>query len=308
MENYVKNLNSKNRNSKASMIGVFTTHYGDEAVASALVAAEKNAKTTEAANTIKQLRKDQLSAWLTSKVSIDDVFHLLKFRDDGYAVLASSKMEVLDDYMRLFNREKSGHETLLDVLTKGYVGEGYLTKVLERGKKDASTSELATALENALFNKWSVENLRSEDVLKKLGLGRDMKKVLFDSNRDILTRYISMYNAKNAESMTSLIQTLSTHYGDGIVAGTLVIASWDKNTETLARQLRSDQLTEWLTSQTSVAEVFPRLKLGDDRYPDLIDPKVEVLDDYIKLFNREKSGQETCSMPLQRASVETTFF
>ncbi|KAI9982412.1 hypothetical protein PInf_008355 [Phytophthora infestans] len=114
-------------------------------------------------------------------------------------------MEVLDDYMRLFNREKSGHETLLDVLTKGYVGEGYLTKVLERGKKDASTSELATALENALFNKWSVENLRSEDVLKKLGLGRDMKKVLFDSNRDILTRYISMYNAKNAESKTSLI-------------------------------------------------------------------------------------------------------
>ncbi|KAG2786267.1 hypothetical protein JG687_00006658 [Phytophthora cactorum] len=107
MKNYVQELNTINRNNKLSVIGIFTTHYGDDAVAKALVTMQSKVKTEEAANTIKQLRSDQLSAWLNSGKSVDDVFTLLKLHKNGHPALASPKMEVLDGYMKLVIRAQS---------------------------------------------------------------------------------------------------------------------------------------------------------------------------------------------------------
>ncbi|ETM39432.1 hypothetical protein L914_14421, partial [Phytophthora nicotianae] len=41
LEKYVNELNTKTRNNKVSVIGIFTTHYGDDAVARALVTAQR---------------------------------------------------------------------------------------------------------------------------------------------------------------------------------------------------------------------------------------------------------------------------
>ncbi|KAG3045465.1 hypothetical protein PI125_g27097 [Phytophthora idaei] len=182
MKNYVQEVNTINRNNKLSVIGIFTTHYGDDAVAKALVTMQSKVKTEEAANTIKQLRSDQLSAWLNSGKSVDDVFTLLKLRKNGHLALASPKMEALDDYMKLVIRTNSGDETLLQTLTKGFGGEEKLATLLVRAKEDSSTKELATALQNALVNKGLMGNVQPVSVFKKLRLDRYVRDALFEQN------------------------------------------------------------------------------------------------------------------------------
>ncbi|KAF4032562.1 hypothetical protein GN244_ATG15494 [Phytophthora infestans] len=98
MERY---LTSVNRHKQKSVIGVFSAHYGDDAVET-LVTVQRTIKTEEGLDTIRQLRNAQLSGWLKSDRSVDDVFTLLKLEKYGYGALASPKMEVLEDYINLF--------------------------------------------------------------------------------------------------------------------------------------------------------------------------------------------------------------
>ncbi|KAG6957996.1 hypothetical protein JG687_00009643 [Phytophthora cactorum] len=396
MANYVKELSTKNRNSKVSLIGIFTTHYGDDAVAKALVTAQKKAKTADMENTIRQLRNNQLSAWLNSEKSVDDVFNLLKLRKDSYAALASGKLEVLDDYMKLFNRAKSGQETLLGVLTKGFGGEqilakllvvakekpltkalvsasrdvntkavakqlrseqlddwlnnqktvddvfkllklrddGYfaltsrklvvlkayikvinreksghetllktlttgfggeseLAKILLTAKADPLTSKLATSLQTELLDRWLTYKLLPESVLRKLTLDRSMANVLSDQNLHTLTAYISMYNAKNPSSKTSLIETLSTHYGDDVVAKALVIAKYDDATKALATFLQKQQLQTWLKTEKSADGVFKLLKIKHDDFLPMKSQKLQTLNNYVSLFNGKNPQDKT---------------
>ncbi|KAI9982411.1 hypothetical protein PInf_008354 [Phytophthora infestans] len=260
MESHVKELSTKNRKSEASVIGILTSHYGDDAVAKALVTAQKT------------------------------------LRHDDYLALASPKMEVLDDYMKLINRVTSGQETLLNVLTKGFGGEQTMAKLLLRGKEEPQTRELATALQNALLNKWVTDKFQPESVLKKLKLDRDLMNALSDPTRHTLTSYIAVFNTRNPGKKASFIGTLSAHYGDEMVANVLIAASRNGNTRRMANQLRTEQLSDWLNNQKSADEVFSLLKLRAD-LPNidgaLASGKLKLLEDYIKLFNREKAGDET---------------
>ncbi|KAF4138877.1 hypothetical protein GN958_ATG11834 [Phytophthora infestans] len=292
METYVKELRTKNRKSTTSVLGILTNHYGDDAVASALVTAPHNTIMKDMEDTIWRLRNTQLSAWLSSDKSVDDVFNLLKLRQDGYLALASPKLEVLDDYIKLIIRSKSSQETLRDVLTRGF-GERRLARLLVRAKQDDRTKELATALQNAILNKWVTDKLQPVNVLQRLRLDRGVTKAMTDLNRDTLTRYISLFKTHNPSSKTSFIGTLSAHYGDDAVAKALVTASSDASTKEGAIQLRSEQLTDWLNNEKTVDEVFKLLKLRDDGEVGLISHKLEALKDYIKLFNRERTGDET---------------
>lgn len=296
MESHVKELSTKNRKSEASVIGILTSHYGDDAVAKALVTAQKTVQSDDDVKTIWRLRNAQLSSWFSSDKSVDDVFTLLKLRHDDYLALASPKMEVLDDYMKLINRVTSGQETLLNVLTKGFGGEQTMAKLLLRGKEEPQTRELATALQNALLNKWVTDKFQPESVLKKLKLDRDLMNALSDPTRHTLTSYIAVFNTRNPGKKASFIGTLSAHYGDEMVANVLIAASRNGNTRRMAKQLRTDQLSDWLNNQKSADEVFSLLKLRAD-LPNidgaLASGKLKLLEDYIKLFNREKAGDET---------------
>ncbi|ETL33091.1 hypothetical protein L916_14398 [Phytophthora nicotianae] len=292
LEDYVAKLNPTNRNDKVSTIRLFSEYYGDDVVAKTLVTAQKEAKTVDMEKTVMRLRNNQLSAWLNSDKSVDDVFKLLKLRQDGYLALASPKLEALDDYMKIFNRVKPDQETLLNVLIKGF-GESAFAKMLVHAKDDTRTSELATALQNALLNKWLLSKTQPEIVLKRLRLDKNFMKATTDLNRDTLTRYISMYNTRNPGSQASFIGTLSIHYGDDVVSKALVTASWEVNTKEIAKLLRREQLIDWMNNEKSVDDVFELLKLRDDGYFALTSRKLRVLKDYIKFFNREKAGDET---------------
>ncbi|ETM31086.1 hypothetical protein L914_21265 [Phytophthora nicotianae] len=284
METYVHEVNKINTNNKVSVIGLFTAHYGDDAVAKALVTAQSNAKTTDEFATIRQLREDQLSAWLSSEKSVDNVFTLLKLREDGYAALASPKMDVLDDYMKLVIRTNSGDETLLQTLTKGFGGEEKLAMLLVLAKDDSRTSELATALQNALLNKWMASKMQPEGVLTTLKLDGGVKDALFNQNLHTLTAFISMYNARNPSSKTSLIETFSAHYGDGVLAKVLYSLRSDQATQVLASKLQMQQFKLWLTSKKSADDVYKLLKIKIDDFLEEINPKLQILDEYVAVL------------------------
>ncbi|KAG2809188.1 hypothetical protein PC119_g19314 [Phytophthora cactorum] len=74
-------FNKESPDKTISLIGTLSARYGDDAVANALVSVEMRASSTPQVTALaKQLRAEQLSAWLDSGKSVDDVFELLKLR------------------------------------------------------------------------------------------------------------------------------------------------------------------------------------------------------------------------------------
>lgn len=293
LERYVREVNTRNQNSQMSVIGVFTRHYGDDEVAKALVTAQKDAQTKGAFNTIRQLRKDQLSNWLASEKSVDDVFTLLRLREDGYQALASPKMEVLDDYLKLVIRTYSGKETVLQTLTKGFGGEDKLAKILLIAKDDASTSELAAALQNALLNKWMASKMQPESVLKRLSVDSSLEDTLFGQTLPTLAAFILKYNSRNPSSKASLIGTISAHYGDDVVAKTLFKFRSNDATKDLASSMQIQQFNQWLTSKKSADDVLKLLKINSNEFLEQLSPKLEVLSEYITALKTVNPRENT---------------
>ncbi|KUF77071.1 hypothetical protein AM587_10002056 [Phytophthora nicotianae] len=295
LEEYVSELNVKSGNNKASVIEIFIKHYGDDKVAKALVTAQRKADMVDGENMISQLRDAQLSSWRESEKSVDDVFTLLKLREDGYRAFGSPKMQALEDYTKRAPLTNPVQKSLLQTLTTGFGGERKLARLLVNAKRDSNSKDLATAMQKALLKKWmQVDKMNPEDVLKKLRLEDDaMEKILTDKNRYTLVEFISMYNAKNPDTTTSLVRVLSAHYGVDGVAKRLVTGSTGTNTKVVAKKLRAEQLNEWLISGKSVNHVFKMLKLRDDGYLALTSRKLEVLEDYIAASNSKKGGDET---------------
>ncbi|KAG6961875.1 hypothetical protein JG688_00008863 [Phytophthora aleatoria] len=105
LNRYIAKFNKKTPGRPISLIGIFTERYGDDAVVKALVSAEKNVDSSP--EVAKQLWAEQLSAWLDSDKSVDDVFKQLKIADEheGPTRLDLPKLKLLDDYVAKFNRE-----------------------------------------------------------------------------------------------------------------------------------------------------------------------------------------------------------
>ncbi|KAE8963145.1 hypothetical protein PR001_g29311, partial [Phytophthora rubi] len=256
----------------------------------ALVSAQTHVNTEALAS---QLRTEQLAAWLKNDKSVVDVFKVLNLGDDGYLALTSRKLEVLEDYIGLFNREKSAQKTLLTTLTAGFGGERRLAELLVVAKSNPFTRGKAKEIESALFDKWLASKLHPDTVLKNLRLDDNVRDALSNLNVHTLTNYISAFNKKNPGSEVSLLGTLTVHYGDDIVAKALVSARTAPITERMATRLQSQQLEGWLKSGKSVDDVYALLKLKQDGLAASVSRKLEMLDDYIKLFNREKSADES---------------
>ncbi|KAG2898711.1 hypothetical protein PC119_g3248 [Phytophthora cactorum] len=100
--------------------------YGEVAVAKALVTA-KTDKTTKDFATL--LQQQQLEGWLASQKSADDIFALLKLKEDGYLFAKSRKLETLSEYIKFYSANKSPQEetNIFRVVKNGFGGDGDFT-------------------------------------------------------------------------------------------------------------------------------------------------------------------------------------
>ncbi|KAG3096803.1 hypothetical protein PI125_g15884 [Phytophthora idaei] len=295
LNKYIAMLNEKTPDKTITLIGTLSAPYRDDAVAKALVSAERRIDSApQLAVHAAQLRSQQLNAWLDNGKSVDDVFKLLKLGDDGYQALASRKLTVLDDYIVKFNRENPGHETtLLKTLTKGFGGEGALVPILAAAKHDMHTVTKAKELEKGLLRKWRHENLEPASVMKLLKLDDDVNGVLKSRNLWTFEKYIAEFNKKNPENQVTLLGALTSKY-EGDVTRAIVSGLKNENTaaERVAARLQKEQLEGWLKRDESVNDVFKLLKFKDDGSV-VISRNLEMLEAYILLYNRAKQVDET---------------
>ncbi|OWZ13516.1 hypothetical protein PHMEG_00013141 [Phytophthora megakarya] len=126
---YTSHFNEKFRDRKMSLVIVLTSRYGDIEVAQALA----SAKTKEGiiGGIAKQLWGEQQTLWQNSGKSVDDVFTLLKIRDEKVLDVAAKKVEALDDYARFLNDGKTADDKLVSVLSTGFGGEKEWARAIE---------------------------------------------------------------------------------------------------------------------------------------------------------------------------------
>ncbi|KAG3138705.1 hypothetical protein PI126_g16788 [Phytophthora idaei] len=301
LNKYIAMFNKENPDKKISLIGTLTARYGDDAMAKALVSAEKKVDSApQVAELAKRLRAEQLSAWLDGGKSVDDVFNLLKLHTDQYNALISRKLEVLDDYIVKFNSEKNGHETLLETLTTGVGGEHNLKKLLKAAKRDPRAAPMAVELEN--FRQWQQQKMEPANVVKLLNLGGNVGNAVKSRTLRRFDEYIIEFNKVNLNRQETLIGVLTSKYGEAEVAKALVSAVKDK--DMFVMRLQKQQLEGWLHSEKSVYDVYMLLKFKDDATA-VVTRNVETLDNYIKLYNKAKLAEETLVGVFVKAFGET---
>ncbi|KAK1941068.1 hypothetical protein P3T76_007774 [Phytophthora citrophthora] len=127
----------------------------------------------------------------------------------------------------------------------------------------------------------------------QMHLGDDLGAVL----KSDLVGKMAKFNLNKAPSkQVSLIGRLTAKYGDDIVARALV--SVERSTSdnpallAMARQIREDQIANWLKNGETVPGVVSKLKFVDDE--SIFRSKaLGVLEDFIKEYNKAKHGDET---------------
>ncbi|KAG3183147.1 hypothetical protein PC128_g14347 [Phytophthora cactorum] len=303
LKKYIAMFNQKNPDEAISLIGTFTARYGDDAVAKALVSAERRGG-SKVAELAKQLRAEQLSFWLDSDKSVDDVFKLLKLSSDGYKALGSRKLIILDDYIKKFYNAKHVQETMLQTLTKGFGGESNLVTILAIAQEYPRTKRLAELFEGELLRQWRGENAKPIRVMELLLLDAGVETVLKCRNWDVLERYIPMFNDRNPDSKVTLLDMLTSKYGDAELATAIVSARKPENMEMFEVKFYDQNLDGWLKNDKSVDDVFKLLKFKND-WTAFFSPHLNTLSDYIILYNHNKKGQETLVGALAKGFGET---
>nr|AEK80799.1 Avh163 [Phytophthora sojae] len=296
---YINMLNGMNPKNKLSVVGTLSAHYGDDAVARALVTVQrKNDAATR--DLMVNLRKEQINDWLKSK-SVDDVFNLLKLRADGYEALTSRKLEVFEEYIKAFNSMTGRQVSLYSALKTGFGGDSELATILQLAKTDVRTKRKAVPLENEMIKHWMSTKLQPEHVLEVLKLNVDATNALKSNNLWTLDKFIRSFNAANSNMKTSLLGTLTKHYGDENMSRALVTAMRDPNTQKTATWLQTKQLKGWWDSEMSIDAVFVKvLKLKENPTLTIASRKLDTLNAYIKFVNSKTSSQTTLLQTLTK--------
>ncbi|GMF29085.1 unnamed protein product [Phytophthora lilii] len=293
LNSYVEAFNTKNPKHPMSLVRMLTAKYGDDAVARALVQVRRSSSATPDSKEIAtKLKLEQLEGWFANKQSVDDVFKLLKLTGDGNQVFRSRKLELLEDYITLFNNRNNAHETLLQAFKNGVGGDLKLATMLQAAKTDefVFARQMASRLRKEQYKQWVADGLDPTGVMKLLQLDN----TLTSPNLNALSSFVTVFNQKQRPAdRVTLLQTLTAHYGDARLAKALVSAKRIESTNEIAKKLQVEQLTGWLDSRKPVQEVFGLLNLGKYGEAALASRNLEVLDDYIAMFNTRYSAKES---------------
>ncbi|POM59632.1 Secreted RxLR effector peptide protein [Phytophthora palmivora] len=302
----VEKINSNNLIKKVSVIGILTTRYGDDGLAKALVTAKQKAGDPVLALQIQALRKDQMTRWLKGGNSVDDVFNLLKIRDDRFHMIASRKLEVLDDYIKFVNPQKYDQTSLAKTLIKTYGSEDNVLKLLAAGKHHGHTANL---LEDSLLSKWAGEGQLPANVFQWLKLYNNVNDAFTADHLNKIAKYVDDFYRKDRVNQRSALTIYTNSFGDATVAKELALAARNPLASKVAKELQTQQLQGWIASRLSVDDVFNILKIKKEKGASSW--QLDVLEKFISRKSGEQSvikiltekfGGNNLALILERAS------
>ncbi|KAI9912345.1 hypothetical protein PsorP6_006591 [Peronosclerospora sorghi] len=266
----------------------FIKKYGDGVMAETLFLVKKSEDeaTSEIAAT---LLEHQLEGYLQQKppLSGDKVFEKLWPNIDNFGY-DDEKLSVLEEYIQLFNKKKSGDVTLPQVLASVMGGEDRLIASLTMAKNADFSRSKALDVESSLVKKWKKENLHPRILLTRLKIRHDLNKL---KTLDAVMQYIQYYNHENPNQKFSLLTWLTETMEEDVVALKLHRAKGVADTEKIATALQEEQFEKWLEDQEPVVYVVKMLKM--EKMSDLDKNKVQLLEDFIAFFNKKRAGNET---------------
>ncbi|KAJ8552458.1 hypothetical protein ON010_g10086 [Phytophthora cinnamomi] len=158
------------RDKDSAMILAMTSGFGDEALASVLIAAKKVPSTEKLAT---KLQADQIQFWLNRKETPENLFKNVLFLDDSVDdILTNPLLNTWDTYLEAFNAKRplKERESMIDLFRATFSDQD-LTTMLIAAKEVASTKNVATDLETALLNQWVLDKASPAAVSKFLTAG-----------------------------------------------------------------------------------------------------------------------------------------
>ncbi|RAW24397.1 hypothetical protein PC110_g19180 [Phytophthora cactorum] len=153
--------------------------------------------------------------------------------------------------------------------------------------------ERANEVETALLAKWRSDNLPLSSVWERLKFNNYADDALSSGKLSMFSKYISKYYPDNE---MPVLERFTTKYREVAVAKALELAKANAATKEFATKLQAQQLEGWLANQKSAVDVFKLLKVKEDGTLFMFSPKLEILTEYIKLFNSNKNPQDQAYM------------
>ncbi|OWZ17420.1 RxLR effector protein [Phytophthora megakarya] len=157
---------------KTSALELYTNSFKGDDVAKYLVSLSAM-DDRSIRNAAKNLQKEQLLGWKNSGKSVDDVFEIFKISLKESPAIISSKLDALEEFIKLTGGEKN----LIKTLTAKFGGNRNLAGILQT----ASTTTQTTSLQKKQFALWVTNKVTPENFVSSLyknGVNTPMEKTI----------------------------------------------------------------------------------------------------------------------------------
>ncbi|OWZ05343.1 RxLR effector protein [Phytophthora megakarya] len=166
LDDYVVMFNNKYPDRKVSLIKTLKARHGEIDLANALSRAKQFEHTKDIAT---KLQRQQLKGWLNRKKSVDDVFALLKIKEEGTRFVFCRQLETMEAYIKLFNAKNPRQKTnMYEALSHGFGGEDKFAIVISQAMTRPVTALKAVKYQYVMFNRWFAKDYDPMTVLIKV--------------------------------------------------------------------------------------------------------------------------------------------
>ncbi|GMF63827.1 unnamed protein product [Phytophthora fragariaefolia] len=229
----------------------------------------------------------QANIWMNEKKTPDEVFKILKLDEDINTVLNNPKLTTWVAFMRIYNKNNKGKTvTLIGMLTKHY-GNLPLTKMIETARRNPATRRLANRLQTDQLVGWAGNGLSTDVVYMTLKVGDGtVDKLLANPALNVWFYYFNRMNNHDPDREVNLIKKLRSSYDDMELAKAIEVATKEKTTEFIAKELQTAQFKLWKADGRDPRTVFNMLMLDTKKWP--YDPNVDVYRAYYLFYKANK--------------------
>ncbi|KAG3029769.1 hypothetical protein PC121_g15779 [Phytophthora cactorum] len=168
--------------------------------------------------------------------------------------------------------------------------------VEERGISTSTVETLTNSLKSPVsqkFDDWLTNGKSADDVFKLLTLDKVTDGLLATPHLNDWISYMKLVNKANPTKKTTLIATLTAHYGDEGLAKIIEAAKQVRATAALAKRVQTEQIQRWLLDGLSPEDVFKLLKLDEAAEGLFAQPQIVTWAKYLDDFNKVNPTSET---------------
>ncbi|KAL4163924.1 hypothetical protein KRP22_004551 [Phytophthora ramorum] len=254
----------------------------------------------------KLLLKQQLAAYLKKEKSADDVFTKLNLAKTGDKLFESPKFLAWVKYVDDFNMKQKDPDkamSMIPTLTKQF-GDASLAKMLAVAARSPSTKRLAESLQAQQLKSWKEAGLSVDDVFRRLSLNTGLDDILANPLFFTFNKYLVDFNTWNPGKSTTMVETLTRHYGGLSVREMLEAAMKVDDTKAMATRLQAQEIDLWKDMGLDAEFVFRRLLRLDRTSGNLFEnPNFAV---WIKFVDNSSEGKASSFEALWKILGEKT--